>query len=125
MKLPLTISNQIKLDGGARKGMLWIEVERKGKVIASSREDYNFIAPHKPELKEVEIRDHPVVDSIQKGTTFYTWPFCCYEVSTEIQRNNSIEGIMTLKNKENYSEQASGIGLFSGFSSASRMPKVF
>ena len=105
--------------------MLWIEVERKGKVIASSREDYNFIAPHQTELKEVEISDHPVVDSIRKGTTFYTWPFCCYKVSTEIQRNNSIEGIMTLKNKENYSEQASGIGLSSDFSSAKRMPKFF
>ena len=52
---------------GNRKGMVWIELLRASEVIATSHEDYHFIAPHEYENKEVVITNHPVVDNIRKG----------------------------------------------------------
>ena len=47
--------------------MLWIELVRNSRVIATSNDDYNVIAPHTLEFREIEIENHPIVDLIQKG----------------------------------------------------------
>ena len=52
---------------GNRKGMLWIELLRGSEIIASSYDDFQALAPHKEETREVVIKDHPVVDKIRKG----------------------------------------------------------
>ena len=52
---------------GNRKGMLWIELMRDSKMIATSKDDFNFLAPHEEETREVVIKDHPVVDKVRKG----------------------------------------------------------
>ena len=50
--------------------MLWIELTRNGRVIASNIDNMKndgIIAPHKEELRLVEIKSHPVVDLIKEG----------------------------------------------------------
>ena len=64
----LTMSFRWRDQGyGNRKGMLWIELMRDGKMIATSKDDFNFLAPHEEETREVVIKDHPVVDKVRKG----------------------------------------------------------
>ena len=55
---------------GNRKGMIWVEVIRKGKVIANSMEDedsYEHVAPHREEHKTIEIENTDLIRGIQKG----------------------------------------------------------
>ena len=64
----LTMSFRWKDQGwGNRKGMLWIELMRDGEMIATSKDDFHFLAPHQEETREVVIKDHPVVDKVRKG----------------------------------------------------------
>ena len=61
---------QLILGWGNRKGILWIELIRDKKAIASNVDDMkNIIAPHHEEYKEIEISNHPVVDLAKKGDT--------------------------------------------------------
>ena len=64
----LTMSFRWRDQGyGNRKGMLWIELMRDGEMIATSKDDFHFLAPHQEETREVLIKDHPVVDKVRKG----------------------------------------------------------
>ena len=65
----------IILGYGPRKGMLWIELTRNGRVIASNIDNMKndgIIAPHKEEFREVEIKSHPVVDLIKEGNIAFS-----------------------------------------------------
>ena len=64
----ITMSFRWKDQGfGNRKGMLWIELMRESEIIATSKDDFHFLAPHQEETREVVIMNHPVVDKIRKG----------------------------------------------------------
>ena len=64
----VTMSFQWKDQGyGNRKGMLWIELLRGSEVIATSKDDFDILAPHQEETREIVIKDHPVVDKVRKG----------------------------------------------------------
>ena len=64
----VTMSFRWKDQGwGNRKGMLWIELMRGREMIATSKDDFHFLAPHQEETHEVVIKDHPVVDKVRKG----------------------------------------------------------
>ena len=39
----------------------------RSEVIATSIDDFHFLAPHEEETQEIVIKDHPVVDKVRKG----------------------------------------------------------
>ena len=64
---------------GNRKGQVWLQLVRRGEVIADSREQYLALAPHSGrtnrggtlelEGREVEVVGHPVVSLAARGDT--------------------------------------------------------
>ena len=55
---------------GNRKGMVWLEVVRMGKVVGSSLpedlDSYPHVAQHREEHKVIVIENDPLVDNIEK-----------------------------------------------------------